>query len=973
MESIELRETTLGEALRACALQWGQNPAVIQAATGERVTWAALDALADQYAKGLYARGLRHGDSMVIWGTNRVEWVAFFLAAARIGVITVTANTLYQIGEIRHLLQETRASALIFVDRFRDMDYAEAVQELWGNGEACAEQVPSLHLLVHIGEESDYSVSPDELVSLAEGVSDEVFADIIARPIPTDPVCILFTSGSTRLPRGVVLSHRSIVNNAAASGARLYLSPQDKLCLAVPFFHCFGLSSGIVMSVCMGCCMVLVECYRPVEVMRAVQRYQCTAMHGVPTMYQRILEHADYHKIDFSSLRTGIVAGAACPRPLLRQIVQHLVPQLAVAYGQTETSPCCAQTLLTDPIERKCLSVGKALPFVEIRAVNPENGTPCAPGETGELCTRGYHVMRGYMNDAALSASVIDAEGWFHTGDMGFVDEDGYVHFVGRIKDIIVRGGENISPCELESRLCEHEAVLDARVVGVPDALYGEEVAACVRLCADSHLTEVDLQVWLRQRVARYKIPKFIHFMDDFPLTYSGKVHTQRLRDLIRERIGHQDSVSQRKVDVISPSTIPPEAVLMSDINKPLAGIKVVELATFIAVPACGRYLADLGAEVIKIEPPKGDNLRFTAPTEGRPLDHHENTTFDLENANKIGISLDNKNEAGSKIVSQLLEKADIFLTNWRPDALERAKLDYDSLKTKYPHLVYGNATGYGEKGPDRNLPGFDFTAFFARGGILGTLYQKGTVPMNVIPGLGDHQAGMMLAAGVLAALFKAKQTGKGEKVAVNLLHAAIYTQAIMVQASQYKDYGQVYPIDRRTTTSPFILAYKTSDDRFVQVCMPVYDAYYPTFISCVGREDLVNDERYNKLQNMVKLNLSSEMYDMLCVQFAKRPMSEWVEIFTKHDIPFSVAQTWEEILEDKQAWAIDTFYKMQYENGNERVLVRPPVDMEEMGLPPYVRGPLLGEHNAKILKDLGYSDAEIAKLAADKVIFNWS
>jgi cinnamoyl-CoA:phenyllactate CoA-transferase len=405
----------------------------------------------------------------------------------------------------------------------------------------------------------------------------------------------------------------------------------------------------------------------------------------------------------------------------------------------------------------------------------------------------------------------------------------------------------------------------------------------------------------------------------------------------------------------------------MSIRKRPLEGIKVIELATFIAVPAAGRILADWGAEVIKIESPKGDNLRFTAPTEGRPLDDYENTTFDLENANKRGIALNTKTEAGKKILFQLLETADVFLTNLRPEALKRAGLDYETLKTSFPKLVYGNATGYGEVGPDRDLPGFDFTAFFARGGFLGTLYQKGTVPMNVIPGLGDHQCALALAAGVLAALYQAKVTGLGEKVSTNLLHTAIYMQGIMIQAAQYPELGQVYPIDRRTTVSPFIIAYKTKDDRFIQLCMPVYDDYYNTFVKCIGRNDLVDDPRYCKLRVMAEAKTSCELYDIIWEAIAQKTVEEWIGILTKNDIPFSPAQTWEEILVDEQAWAINTFYRMKYDNGHELSLVRPPIDMVENGLPPYVRSPFFGEHGPEILAGLGYSDTQIKELLEKK------
>lgn len=407
----------------------------------------------------------------------------------------------------------------------------------------------------------------------------------------------------------------------------------------------------------------------------------------------------------------------------------------------------------------------------------------------------------------------------------------------------------------------------------------------------------------------------------------------------------------------------------MGNVKRPLEGVKVVELATFIAVPAAGRFLADMGADVVKIESAKGDNLRWTAPGEGRPLDQHENTTFDLENANKKTITLDMRTEKGQEVLHKLLEGADIFLTNWRPQALARKNLTYDDLKERYPSLVYGNVTGYGEKGPDCDLPGFDYTAFFARGGWSGTLYQEGTVPGNWIPGLGDHQAAMDLAAGVLAALYRAKTVGVGEKVSVNLLHASIYAQAIMIQASQYGTEfgGQEYPIDRRENSNPWLPCAKTKDGRFMQICTPVYDQYYPAVMKAIGREDLLDDPVLSHVAELNKAGRTSEMYDLLQEALSTKTAAEWKRILTEADIPFSVCQTWSEVLVDEQARAVDCFFEMDYPRG-AKTLVRTPVDLETTPLPPYEKAPLLGEDTEDVLKSLGYSDSEIADMITASV-----
>jgi len=398
--------------------------------------------------------------------------------------------------------------------------------------------------------------------------------------------------------------------------------------------------------------------------------------------------------------------------------------------------------------------------------------------------------------------------------------------------------------------------------------------------------------------------------------------------------------------------------------------VRVVELANFIAAATAGRFMADLGADVIKIEAPKGDPLRYTAPSEGRPLSQEENTTWDLENGNKRCLSINIKDEKGKEAFFKLLETADVLITNWRVQALERAGLDYDSLKVRYPKLVYALCTGYGEYGPDKDLPGFDFTAFFARGGYLDSLRQKGTVPMNVVPGLGDHNVGMNLAAGILAALFQAKVKGVGEKVESSLFESAIFNMGMMIQASNYEGIAQNYPIDVRESANPFNAAWRTKDDRFIQTCMPDYNTYYEKFMIALGREDLVGSTEYFPVLNMQEKKLGTKVYDIVMEAMGKKTVSEWNEILTKADIPFSLAKNWSEIRNDEQAIANECFYDMDYDTGNTRRLVRLPVKFKEMGVPDYKKGPKIGEHGREVLEELGYSKEEIDNMLETKALF---
>ena len=412
----------------------------------------------------------------------------------------------------------------------------------------------------------------------------------------------------------------------------------------------------------------------------------------------------------------------------------------------------------------------------------------------------------------------------------------------------------------------------------------------------------------------------------------------------------------------------------MGNEQRPLEGVKVVEMATFIAVPAVGRILADMGAEVVKIESAKGDNLRYTAPNEGRPSDPHEDTNFDLENANKKGIVLDLRSPKGKEILFKLLDEADVFLTNWRPKALERQGLGYESLKDKYPSLVYASLTGYGDKGPDKDLPGFDYTAFFARSGWAGSLYQKGTVPGNLIPALGDHQAALALTSGILAALFRASKTGKGENVSTNLLHTAIWVQAFQIHGAQYgtEFNGVEYPFDRRENPLPYQPAVQTKDNRFLQVMGPNFGIYWPLIMKAIGREDVLDDPILCDQKKLQDAGRVGEAYDLVQEGFRQNTAEEWIPILTELDIPFALCKTYEEIPNDEQAWANDVFYKMDYPRG-PKALVRTPIDMAETPLPPYEKAPLLGENTVEVLKEVGYSDEEIQALIDENVAAVWS
>ena len=402
----------------------------------------------------------------------------------------------------------------------------------------------------------------------------------------------------------------------------------------------------------------------------------------------------------------------------------------------------------------------------------------------------------------------------------------------------------------------------------------------------------------------------------------------------------------------------------MNATKRPLEGIKVVELATFIAAPCCARYLADLGAEVIKVESPKGDPLRYTAVNEGRPYGDAEDTSFTLENAGKKVVTLNTKSEKGREALEKLIAQADVFITNWRQSPLKRAGLDYETLHAKYPSLVMGFVSGYGEVGPDKDLPGFDFTAYFARAGVMGTLYDVDAIPMTPIAGFGDHQVGMNLASGILAALLRAKTTGEGDEVVVSLFHSGVWDVALFLQAAQYGDVSTQFPISRAQIANQLNMTHKTADGRWYQLAMPQYDVLYNKFVEQVlMRPDLVNDPRFypqTNLQNNLK-----EFYALMVNAIGSMTGAELERRMKAADLPYAACQTWQEVLHDEQAWASSILEKVKFPNGEERAMVRTPVMFAETELPPYERGHFFGEDTREVLSSLGYTEEEIAAMFA--------
>ena len=511
-----------------------------------RWSFAEFDAEVERVARGLYALGLRPGERIGIWAPNCSEWLLTMFAAARLGLILVNINPAYRRHELEFALKLVGCRALVFAAHFKGTDYLEMLQGLVPEladappGELNSARFPELRLLVRIGAgAAPGCLSFDALAIHGAAIDGGVLVALAAGLDPDDPYNIQFTSGTTGTPKGATLSHFNIVNNGWFIGERLRLTPADRLCIPVPMYHCFGMVVGVLAVMTHGgACVFPAEAFDALAVLETVAAERCTVLHGVPTMFIAELEHPRFGEFDLSSLRTGIMSGAPCPIAVMRRVVEQMhLPQITICYGMTETSPVSFQSECDDTLERRVSTVGKIHPHVQVKIIDSA-GRITPRGTPGELLTRGYSVMRGYWNEPERTGEAIDAAGWMHTGDLAVLDADGYCNIVGRVKDLIIRGGENISPREIEEFLYRHPAVLDVAVVGIPDQRLGEAVCACIQLRAGATVSAEEIREFCRGQIAHYKVPQYVQFVGGFPLTVTGKVQKYLIREQLQRELG---------------------------------------------------------------------------------------------------------------------------------------------------------------------------------------------------------------------------------------------------------------------------------------------------------------------------------------------------------------------------------------------------------------------------------------------------
>jgi fatty-acyl-CoA synthase len=530
---------TVDGVLRAAADAAPDRLALIVPFQSIRFTFTELDRRVERAARGLLACGLKPGDRLGIWAPNCAEWILTMFAAARAGLVLVNINPAYRSTELEFALRLVGCRALVFAPRFKTSDYVAMLESLIPEmataapGRLMCAAFPELRLLVQLGSEPLGGVlSFDGLMSAGQDLDAAVLTSIVERLDADRVFNIQFTSGTTGTPKGAALTHFNIVNNGFFTGEGMRLCADDSLCIPVPLYHCFGMVLGVLAAMTHHAASVLSgEGFEPLAVLQTVASERCTVLHGVPTMFIAELEHPRFGEFDLSSLRTGIMAGSPCPTAVMRRVVAEMhMPQVSIAYGMTETSPVSFQSQPDDPLDFRVSTVGRVHPHVQVKIIDAE-GLVVPRGTAGELLTRGYNVMRGYWDDPARTRDAIDSGGWMHSGDLAVIDAQGYCNIVGRLKDMIIRGGENVYPREIEEYLYRHPAVFDVAVVGVPDAKYGEAVCACIRLRGGMIVTEEEIREFCRGQIAHYKVPRYVRFVDSFPLTISGKVQKYLIRE----------------------------------------------------------------------------------------------------------------------------------------------------------------------------------------------------------------------------------------------------------------------------------------------------------------------------------------------------------------------------------------------------------------------------------------------------------
>jgi fatty-acyl-CoA synthase len=530
--SVPLIGQTIGENLAETAGRFPDADALVSRHQDVRLTYAQFDAEVDRVARGLLARGLAKGDRVGIWSPNNAEWVLVQYATARLGVVLVNINPAYRTHEVEYVLRQSGCRLLIAATDFKTSDYRAMVAEV-------RPALSELEDVVFLGTDDWHQV-----LAAADGVDPSALEERAGELSFDDAINIQYTSGTTGFPKGATLSHHNILNNGYFIGEGCAYTERDRVCIPVPFYHCFGMVLGNLACTTHGAAMVIpAPAFEPAASLEAVQVERCTSLYGVPTMFIAELALPNFTDYDLSTLRTGIMAGSPCPVEVMKRCINEMhMEEVTICYGMTETSPVSTQTLTDDPIDKRVGTVGRVHPQVEVKVVEPDSGLIVGRGTTGELCTRGYSVMLGYWNEPEKTAEAIDAARWMHTGDLAVMDDEGYVNIVGRIKDMIIRGGENVYPREIEEFLYAHPDVVDVQVIGVPDLKYGEEIMAWVKQRDGAALDADSVRAFCQGKIARYKIPRYVHITDDFPMTVTGKVQKFKMRETAIELLGLQDA-----------------------------------------------------------------------------------------------------------------------------------------------------------------------------------------------------------------------------------------------------------------------------------------------------------------------------------------------------------------------------------------------------------------------------------------------